>query len=327
MGERRHQASTHQEARVREARTRRKRERTRRKRERNKRAELRAQRTAEEASWRSFETAACRMLVVAIALFGSLHIWSAVAPEEDPLPNVLRIDEQSLSALPIELNSLQMCNCWAGPRDQAQRKIKVEVVNHSESAVNIGGGDESQVRLLVGYSGMDELSVTVGAGRGRRVRVQLPPDVSVYLARTVETLVAPRLSGSANDIFGIPNSYSIFAIPPNNNLILEDNSPSPDELASGGIFGTFPTYVDTEVLLPGESYYDGRPGRGDWVFPLPLPDSIAPMFRGDWILGVDRQDFDEYLMVIGVAVIEPDGVISGFAPTPPVGLMSDVSDF
>lgn len=227
------------------------------------------------------------------------------------LPLEFRIDNQDLSGLPVAISELQTCGCWTGPRIQAEKKFKLTIENHSKFTLNIGGGESSSIRLIVGYPKKftPKLTVPDYTAGGKEVSVANPPDIGV---REVSTIRQTKVSLIPNgpEIFPLPPGYRVWAIPPTPNKVVE----------TYGAKATFPTVVDQETLRTGETYGSSKLGHGDWVFYVPLDENFAS--AGDFELILPRSETEKHAIVLGIAVFaetqsHEDPILVGFAAAPP----------
>jgi hypothetical protein len=227
------------------------------------------------------------------------------------LPTEFRIPQKSLSGLPVSISELTSCTCWTGPRFQAQRKYKFRIVNRSDAPIPIGGGRGSSVRLLVAYKDNDEKVITPPKPDGDSTRYSLasPRDALVRGTEAHETMPLGKVVES-NRLFGVPENFSIWVIPPNPNKLFE---------RGGDRRGGYPTFIETEVLAPDTAYgVDRRNGHGVWSFYIPLPNAFQGMFPpgAPFEMVLDRADIESEIIVIGIAAFGPGGDLLGFAPAP-----------
>lgn len=262
------------------------------------------------------------LLLIAINVI-CLSVYSALPAAESRgavLPLEFRIGKQQLSNFPVEITHLQTCGCWVGPRVQAEKKFKLTIGNHSRFTLNIGGGERSAIRLIVGYPGWFTPKLTVPDENAFRNEdsVADPSDANVWNVAALRNVKA-SLIPNGSDLFPLPPSYRVWAVPPNPNKIVENL----------GKKVTFPTFVDQETLRPGQTYGSAKLGHGDWVFYLPLEKDFAR--AGDFEVILPRSETEKYVIVLGVAVFaEPqsDGEpqLVGFAAAPPDSAALDPGD-
>jgi hypothetical protein len=243
-----------------------------------------------------------------------IAIVGVVGEEDDPvLPIQFRLVEADLSELPVRIDRIRSCSCWHGPRDQAQRKYKFRVVNETDEVINIDGGQHSMVRLIVAYPHRREPRVTMPSQAGRKYlrHMDSPPDIEVSVTDALTT-VRPSEIPDSNEFFGVPDNYSVWALPATPNKLAEP--------MAGGTEASYPTVVDKPHLLPGEEYEGHRLGHGTWTFYIPLPHRFAQRFLRVWEPLLPRQAYERYVVFVGVAALAPDprgGVrLLGFAPAP-----------
>lgn len=130
-----------------------------------------------------------------------------------------RVDMQPLNDLPVEVSEVINCNCWDGPHRQAERKFKFRISNRSESALRIGGGERSQVRLIVAYPEYKiETLVFPDGSAGTSSQGSLPARGQEVTDASYE-LEPTRLVGHAHDLFGLPPGWNIYALPPLPNAV------------------------------------------------------------------------------------------------------------
>ena len=265
------------------------------------------------------------LIVCGAAVTAALDLAERRQPE---LPLVFRISESKLSRLPIAISSVVSCSCWSGPRNQAQRKYKFYIVNDSDEVVNIGGDTSSQIRLIVAYptTKPPHLTFPKAGPRDVMVRAASPPDQDVQKATEFRTVRPSQIRG-ASKLLNVPRGYSVWALPPNPNKVLEQIGES-----DGRAFtGSYPTVVDKTKLLPGEGYRGNRFGHGTWTFNIPLPTELAQQFAGDIHVVRADADYEEYVIFVGIAVFERQSSdvarLLGFAPAPSDAAMLDPSAF
>lgn len=250
-----------------------------------------------------------------LAAIAAVAVVGIADGHRDPiLPIQIRLVQPRLSGLKVRIEHIRSCSCWHGPRDQAQRKYKFRVVNNSDEVVNIDGGVHSILRLIVAYPNHRRPRLTMPAPTSYEALETLssPPDEPIPVSNKIVPVHASEIKGS-NAFFGVPPSYSVWALPAAPNKLAE-------ELEPGN--ASFPTVVDKAHLLPGEAYEGHRRGHGTWTFYIPLPHAFAQSFTHDG--GTEgplrRETYERYVIFVGVAALEPgmeDGVhLLGFAPAP-----------
>jgi hypothetical protein len=264
------------------------------------------------------------LLLAAVAV-----IASASGHEDKVLPVQFRLFQTRLSELPVRIDEVQSCSCWRGPRDQAQRKYKFRIENESDGLIDIGGGPRSAIRLLVAYPGpkAPRLTMPVPGDDDPSVSFESPPDTPVRLAQR-SSPIAPSNMVNDNRLLGVPDGYSVWALPPAPNKLAEELSVGS---SAGDIVGTFPTVVDRTHLLPGESYAGDRIGHGTWTFYIPLPHRLAESLSdAPYDLILERETYERHVIFIGIAVFEVTGQsdvdIIGFAPAPSDDALLDPGD-
>ena len=251
------------------------------------------------------------LILVTIA---AVFVGRAVEDQDDPiLPIEFRIPQKQLSGLPVRIDQIQSCSCWFGPRDQAQRKYKFRVVNNSDRVVSIGGGLRSAIRLIVAYPHHREPRVTMPAPSSDSIlrRFESPPDLDIPVSNKLTRVRASEIKG-ANAFFGVPDDYSVWALPSSPNKLAE--------LIGENGEGSYPTVVDKTHLLPGEEYAGDRLGHGTWTFYIPLPHHFAKRFDPSFEPVLPRRVYERLVIFVGVAAFrrEADGIadLLGFAPAP-----------
>ncbi|HEX5592130.1 MAG TPA: hypothetical protein VFX35_02140 [Solirubrobacterales bacterium] len=263
-------------------------------------------------------------------LIGVLLLDVTGSPPKPLLPREFRLIEGRLSNLPVEFSDIRSCSCWHGPRDEAQRKYKFRIVNHSDRVVDIGGGVKSAIRLIVAYPKDRRPTITMPAAGPIFAEVQLgsPADELTPITERIIN-VKPSLIRESNELFGAPEDYRIWALPPSPNKVAEFFSPTGTALGPGPASieagnPTYPTVVDQTEVLPGEEYAGHKLGHGTWSFYIPIPHRFASRFRDfshfEFEPILPRQDYERHVIFIGVAAMEvsDNGEVHllGFAPAP-----------
>lgn len=256
-----------------------------------------------------------------------LAITAVLADQPKLLPAQFRILQSRLSNLPITVKSVISCSCWSGPRQQAERKYKFELINDGPTAVRIGGGESSQIRLIVAYPTPNlpvALTFPVPQSSDEYMRFGTPSDIDLRVATRYED-VRPSQIIRSNAVLNVPSSYSVWALPPVPNKLAETlGNPSA---------GTFPTIVDKQQLLPGEGYSSDRLGHGTWSFYVPIDAELSAAVDqlGDLELASDDSSIEGHLIFVGIGLFEPHGRsaadLLGFAPAPSDAALLDPSAF
>ncbi len=147
------------------------------------------------------------------------------------LPAQFRITVASLSDLPVVVTDVRSCGCMSGPRKQAQRKFKFEVTNGSNETVVLDGGERSSIRLLVAYASEalpQKFTPPDPASGVDQVITGSPEGKALNLAEGFREEVPSQLTNS-NRLFVVPDSWSLWALPPNPNKTVEILSGTPSE--------------------------------------------------------------------------------------------------
>lgn len=154
-----------------------------------------------------------------------------------------------------------------------------------------------------------------------------PEDEALRVASAVD-LVRPTHLLGWNQAINVPQRYSVWAIPPAPNKVVELLTSEEEEDVA-----TFPTFVGKRHLLPGEGYQDARPGHGSWTFYVPLDDKLLKEARavdGSQFLQLDASN-EKHLIFVGIALFERGragyGRLLGFAPAPFDDALLDPEDF
>lgn len=261
-------------------------------------------------------------------LTGVVVLGVVTANSRPSLPIEFRLIDPHLSNLPVEFSDIRSCSCWDGPRDEAERKYKFRVANHSDKLIDIGGGVDSEIRLVVAYPEDFRPHLTLPAAVRHMPLRELgsPPDEEIPITHKVVSVQPNRIRG-ANDFFGVPDGYAVWALPPAPNKLAEIIEPIRQWVGEGYYasgMASYPTVIDQTHLLPGEGYEgDGR-GHGTWSFYIPLPHRFAQRLRKigkqEWEPILSRQNYERYVIFVGVAAFEPGpgGPVRllGFAPAP-----------
>jgi hypothetical protein len=254
-------------------------------------------------------------LLTALVLTGLLAaalLKALERPEAQILPVQFRVKTKSLSDLPVRIDHIQSCSCWFGPRDQAQRKYKFRIVNETNHVINIDGGTNSVIRLVVAYPNHKEprLTMPVATNDMPMQRFGSPPDESVAVSRKIEP-VRPSEIKNENKFFGVPEDYSVWALPASPNKVAE---------IIGGNEGSFPTVVDKDQLLPDEEYEGHHLGHGTWTFYIPLPHRFASRFKPGYEPLLAHAQYEKYVIFVGIGAFDREGGalvnLLGFAPAP-----------
>lgn len=249
-----------------------------------------------------------------LAAVAAMFVAGATAGGDDPvLPIQFRIPEQRLSGLPVRIDRIQSCSCWYGPRDQAQRKYKFRIVNNTDRVIDIGGGPDSAIRLIVAYPHHREprVSMPFPSDGATPKRFESPPDLDIPVSDRIVRVQPSEIEGS-NAFFGVPDDYSVWALPASPNKVAE--------FLGGATGGSYPTVVDKTQLLPGEEYAGDRLGHGTWTFYIPIPHRFAERFEPYAEVILPRRVYERHVVFVGVAAFkrESDDLadLLGFAPAP-----------
>lgn len=263
-------------------------------------------------------------------LVGVLVLGVVSATSKPVLPIEFRLEEPELSDLPVEFSNIRSCSCWHGPRDEAQRKYKFRIVNHTHKVIDIGGGASSQIRLIVAYPKQRKPLITMPASGPIIAETQLGSPRDELTAITEHIVkVKPNLIQGANHFFGVPKNYRVWGLPASPNKvaeIFERGQVTATASAYSRRSGTasYPTEVEQTELLPGEEYAGHRLGHGTWSFYIPIPHPFAERFESyseyEFEPILRRQEYEKYVIFVGVAAMEvlPSGGVHllGFAPAP-----------
>lgn len=266
-------------------------------------------------------------------LVGVLVLGVVTAPSKPVLPIEFRLDEPELSNLPVEFSNIRSCSCWHGPRDEAQRKYKFRIVNHSQKVIDIGGGVSSQIRLIVAYPKQRKPMITMPASGPIIAETQLgsPRDELTPITEHIVD-IEPNLIRGANRFFGVPKDYRVWGLPASPNKVAEIFEPGQMTASSSAYSmyrsrsgtASYPTEVEQTDLLPGEEYAGHKLGHGTWSFYIPIPHHFAERFESyseyEFEPILRRQEYEKYVIFVGVAAMEvlPGGGVHllGFAPAP-----------
>lgn len=271
--------------------------------------------------------AAYRVFASAIVLgIVGILVWGIAKPDAPRLPLQFRLHEPSLSGLPVQIDRVESCSCWHGPRGQAQRKFRFRVINRTDNRLDIGGGARSVLRLLVAYPEdvTPRLTLPARSSQDDWVRAASPPDTEIRLASEVREVAPSRIVGSQT-LFAVPRDFRVWAIPAVEDKVAEALDYYPD----GTINLSFTTVVDKPGLLPNEAYYDTDLGHGTWTFYFPVPTRISAMFAGEMHPVVQSQHFAKDLIIVGIAAFDVSSTngpkLIGFAPAPSDDALADPS--
>lgn len=274
-------------------------------------------------------------LFIGVLLTVVLVLGVVATTSKPALPIEFRLIAPKLSNLPVEFSDIRSCSCWHGPRDEAQRKYKFRVVNRTNRVLDIGGGVDSVIRLIVAYPEQRKPMVTMPASGPIMAEAQLgsPPDEMTPITDHIER-VKPNLIRNENKFFGVPDDYRVWALPASPNRVAEIFGPGQvastpsrvvEMLETGSGTASYPTEVGNTELLPGEEYAGHTLGHGTWSFYIPIPPSFAEAFEHapgepEWEPVFNRQTYERYVIFVGVAAMEvgPGGGVHllGFAPAP-----------
>jgi hypothetical protein len=249
------------------------------------------------------------LIVAVIALTIAVNLLDR---QSDPvLPIEFRLLEPDLSNMSVHIDRISSCSCWHGPRDQAQRKYKFRVVNDTSRVINISGGEQSAIRLIVAYPSNREPLLTMPSVSDYHEwrQFESPSDLTIPITERIARVHPSRIRAS-NDFFGVPQSYSVWALPPAPNKVAE---------MIAGREGSYPTVVDQTHLLPGEEYQGNRLGHGTWTFYIPIPHRFSRLFAGEFEPILSREEYERHVIFVGVAALAPEaGAVRllGFAPAP-----------
>lgn len=233
-----------------------------------------------------------------------------------PLPQRIRIDRLDLASLPVKLGTVQSCGCWDGLHGQAQKKFKFSVENTSAGSINIGGGEQSSVRLLVAYrQDFTPVQTLAYSDETEYAHVATPSDVGMWLATRTET-VEPMELEFAPDTFPVPKGFRLWGLVPSSNYVVEPVTTEGDPMT------TFGTVIDQAILDRGQRYSSDLVGHGSWVFPLPLPEDLRILLYPGF--EIPASVINTIVVVLGVATFSgrEGGRLTGFAAAPPHGMLS-----
>lgn len=155
-------------------------------------------------------------------------------------------------------------------------------------------------------------------------KMNSPRDLAVPIATKIERVKPSAIPGSER-FFGVPASYSVWAIPATPNKLAEIVKPKVVYTANGPYESgeaSYPTVVDKTELLPGEEYEGHTLGHGTWVFYVPLTHHFAQAVKGNgrFEFLFPRTFFEKQVIFVGVAALAPapgGGVnLLGFGPAP-----------
>lgn len=271
-----------------------------------------------------------RALIGAAVALVALSGWSIVnASTPHYSPKNSRIISGSLSIDPehgAALDDVQICSCWQGPANQAQKKVRFRITNNTDERVfRLTGGKEGSIFLLVGYDAEFQPVVTAPP---KHQQNDLEGTAGTPANRTVYTSLLESVSERPDEITNAdlledlspPSGWRVWAIPANHNMMME---------SLGERLGTYPTFVewDDEDLHPGESYEGDELGIGVWTFYVPYPPGLDGM--GDYPIPAEWASTsftDDHYIIFGVAVVDDSGRINGFSPTPPESQWTHGSD-
>lgn len=265
-------------------------------------------------------------VMILFAMLGVFVLGIADQQADPVLPIEFRLVQPTLSHLPIRIDHIRSCSCWHGPRDQAQRKYKFRVVNDTNHVINIGGGVHSAIRLIVAYPDGRRPVITMPTPMDNEVRRTLksPPDIAIPITTRIEK-IEPSAIPHSEAFFGVPTSYSVWAIPANPNKLAEIVNPKFVHTVNGTFEGgelSYSTAVDKTELLPGEEYEGHTLGHGTWIFYVPLTYHFAQEVKGNGRVEFifPRTFFEKQVIFVGVAALAPvsrGGVrLLGFGPAP-----------
>lgn len=275
------------------------------------------------------------LIVAAIA--GTVVVRVVDKPTDPVLPIEFRLVHPELSGLPVQIDRIRSCSCWHGPRDQAQRRYKFRLVNRTDHQINIDGGANSVIRLIVAYPNRRQPRITMPAHSGNEVSRSLPSPNNVDIPITQETVTAKptRIPGS-NHFFGVPRGYSVWALPATPNKLAELWKISQYTEVDGQVFAggevSYPTFVDRTHLLPGEEYEGDRLGHGTWTFYVPIPHGIAKQLQGNGRVEpvYSRGYYESFVIFVGIAALTPgppgEGKLLGFGPAPSENAFAEPND-
>ncbi|MCO7238794.1 hypothetical protein [Aeromicrobium sp. CnD17-E] len=255
------------------------------------------------------------MVALAVLILGSAF-WNVELLKKPPFePPIFSSASGSISTDAVILEDVQICSCWHGPRGQVQKKLKFRVTNRSDDVVDIAGGQDSSVFLVVAYPNDFTPNLTLPSSEGAKAfRVDNPDAVptNVTYKRSVDlTKIEPRRASHEIEVeLGLEKGWSAWVIPANPNRVAE-----PD---------TYPTFVEKQRLRPGDSYVgSGGLGIGAWVFYVPVQKPLASTHNLSALPFSGTREWDKYYQVLGVSVLDADGGILGFAPLPPESFWTD----
>lgn len=285
------------------------------------------------------EIAAVMTLCVCLALVILQLSLMILVPEKRvsaPPPLQVRIDSNALSSLPVKVGLVASCGCWAAPDGDAAKKFKFGLQNNWTEPLNIGGGKQSAVRLLVAYSNGFKPQQTIDTSDGKRlINVAMPPDVSMYES-TGQEQVAPLYVDDDADLFKLPKNYELWGLVPNHNFVVRLYEKASNSTSGNAGFGTV---VDREILDPGKTFNDSKLGHGSWVFEVPLPldvrkatqyEDMMPLDSNfNPLIPTDYEAIEKSMIIVGVGIFSGASVggLIGFAPAPPHGFLQDPHSF
>lgn len=262
-----------------------------------------------------------------LLVLASVVIASANDPKS--LPRHYSDVSGTLSSTGVIIEDLQLCGCWTGLNGQSQKKVKFKITNNTtDTWVYLEGGPNSHVHLVVSYADSFRPVLKMPNPDAGTSQVWLPPagtppNTQVKAADEIREVdpIAIEAPALVTEL-GVEQGWTAWLLPANPAGIVQ-RDPHRSNMV------TFPTMVGQEWLAPGESYYDDRLGFGDWVFYLPLPPEAEWMATSDMMptTSLESAQTDKSYKILGVAIVDDDGRLLGFAPVPPETVWSSASDF
>lgn len=272
-----------------------------------------------ETDGRFFIRTVLSLALITLSVIALVHGSSPTLPKQN-----FSVIEGSLSNQEVTFEKVRACKCDAGLHDQSYKKFKFKLTNNSQEILNIAGGRDSSVFLIVEYPNTFHPKVTLPGpanASDERALGSLPAGVEVSYASSTEVFEPLRFAPTLATQLGVRPEWTAYAIPPTPNAVIEAESGSTT-------LATFPTYVTRLALASGDSYSDKRAGYGDWVFPIPVWGVLRTVSNEPNYTTVFEPNFyDKYYAILGIAAISADGRLLGFTASPPTSTLSDGSEF